>query len=73
VAQKPFTVAHPAGQIDVSVSIGCAAASGEDEKPENLLRRSDDALYRAKRAGRNCVVVAEPARAPQSPVIAAAG
>jgi two-component system, cell cycle response regulator len=72
VARKPFTVAHPVGQIDVTVSIGCAGADGDDEKPENLLRRSDEALYRAKRDGRNRVVMAERAPTPQSPPLAAA-
>ncbi|HYB10809.1 MAG TPA: PleD family two-component system response regulator [Alphaproteobacteria bacterium] len=72
VSQTPFTVSHPAGRIDVRVSIGCATASGEDEKLEYLLKRSDEALYAAKRAGRNCVVMAEPAAGPHLPAAAAA-
>ena len=65
-------VSHPAGRIDVRVSIGCATASGEDEKLEDLLKRADEALYGAKRAGRNCVVMADPAAATHSPAIAVA-
>jgi diguanylate cyclase (GGDEF)-like protein len=52
-------------QTDVSgvaqpttVSVGVATwQSGEPE--DHLVRRADDALYRAKDAGRNCVRVAE--------------
>lgn len=59
IARKPFTVSHPVGTIEVTVSVGCAAALGEEERPEALLKRSDEALYQAKRGGRNQVVVAD--------------
>ena len=73
VARQPFTISHPVGQIEVTVSIGCAAASGEDERCESLLKRADAALYRAKRAGRNRVAAAEPAGVTPTATIAAAG
>lgn len=38
--------------LRVTVSVGWATLEG-DEGPEDLLRRADDALYEAKRAGRN--------------------
>jgi len=39
----------------LTVSLGCAAAVGEAADPADLLRRADDALYRAKRSGKNAV------------------
>lgn len=44
----------------VTVSIGVAVAwPGPDEEPSSLMRRADQALYEAKRQGRNRVVCAE--------------
>lgn len=50
-ALKPFN-------ISVAVSIGMAKLSAEDANFEHLLKRADDALYRAKENGRNRVEVA---------------
>lgn len=45
-----------ARHIPVTVSLGVAERRvGEDEGPEALYARADQALYAAKRAGRNCV------------------
>jgi diguanylate cyclase (GGDEF)-like protein len=41
---------------EVTVSVGCATRPGA--KPEDLLQRADNALYRAKESGRNLVVAA---------------
>ncbi|GHD61373.1 GGDEF domain-containing protein [Jeongeupia chitinilytica] len=45
------------GQIvRITVSIGMASLRDDDHSLELLIRRADDALYRAKRGGRDCVV-----------------
>lgn len=39
----------------ITTSIGVAQFSPRDQKPEDLIRRADDALYKCKSAGRNCI------------------
>ncbi len=46
--------------LTVTASFGVAMLRGDDAKPEEVLRRADEALYAAKGGGRNRVV-AEPA------------
>jgi len=43
--------------IPVTVSIGVASFSTNSELLDDLLSRADDALYQAKEAGRNCVIL----------------
>jgi two-component system cell cycle response regulator len=56
VADIPFKISVPPGQITVTISIGVTASEGPHDTAEALLRRADQALYRAKRDGRNRVV-----------------
>ena len=43
----------------VSISAGVAAYPGSGLQAQDILRRADEALYRAKQQGRNRVVLAE--------------
>ncbi|ELY5827551.1 diguanylate cyclase [Cronobacter turicensis] len=52
-------LSHPATPREekvLTISAGAATVTGEDVNGETLKSRADDALYQAKRAGRNCVV-----------------
>lgn len=55
IAGKPFPLADST-QLSVTASIGVASLEGIDDTPESLLKRADQALYCAKRDGRNRVV-----------------
>jgi len=51
--------------VSVTISIGVAERDTERREPEEVIKAADEALYKAKGAGRNCVVSYEqkPARA----------
>ncbi|WP_319529036.1 PleD family two-component system response regulator [uncultured Cohaesibacter sp.] len=59
VAEKPFIIHKGRQMIDVTVSIGLAATINGLESQDALLKLADQALYKAKREGRNRVVLAE--------------
>jgi len=48
---------QPLGKV--TISLGVAEFTGGSEEPPSLLKRADDALYRAKHEGRNRVVCAD--------------
>ena len=56
IAAEPFGIAQGARHIAVTISIGIAGFRGKDDTAASLLKRADQALYRAKRDGRNRVV-----------------
>jgi diguanylate cyclase (GGDEF)-like protein len=56
-AIRVLTFAHPSGQFHVTMSIGVAEVA-PTQTLEELLKEADEALYAAKRTGRNRVVLA---------------
>jgi two-component system cell cycle response regulator len=56
IATEPFAIQQGTKQLEVTLSIGIAALSGEGDTAATILKRADQALYRAKRDGRNRVV-----------------
>ncbi|MFP3526892.1 diguanylate cyclase, partial [Pantoea sp. SIMBA_072] len=45
------------GTVSVTISIGVAERQVDHRNPEAVLKSADQALYSAKGAGRNCVMV----------------
>jgi two-component system, cell cycle response regulator len=56
IACEPFPVCRGANAVEITISIGIAALSSASDTAANILKRADQALYRAKRDGRNRVV-----------------
>jgi two-component system cell cycle response regulator len=56
IAGEPFVIRDGSTALDVTISIGIAALSGVEDSAAHILKRADQALYRAKRDGRNRVV-----------------
>ncbi len=67
VAATEITVHGITEKIRTSISIGIAQSVNTGESPESLLKRADEALYEAKRQGRNRVVVAGESTSEGSP------
>ncbi|QCN96540.1 PleD family two-component system response regulator (plasmid) [Azospirillum argentinense] len=53
IADTLFKVTADVGEIPVTVSIGVTVGGRLGDTAEGLIRRADEALYEAKRAGRN--------------------
>ena len=56
ISSKPFTIGRTQEPLDITASVGVSALEKVDDCPESVLKRADQALYSAKRAGRNRVV-----------------
>ncbi|WP_395647819.1 PleD family two-component system response regulator [Terricaulis sp.] len=54
IAAAPFCVG--AGELEVTVSVGVACSEDGADNAETVLKRADEGLYEAKRAGRNRVI-----------------
>ena len=55
IASEPFPIQEAARSIEVTISIGIAGL-GPRDTAASVIKRADQALYRAKRDGRNRVV-----------------
>jgi len=55
IASEPFQ-ANGDTRLKVTASVGIATLDGAHDSPQGLLKRADQALYVAKRGGRNRVV-----------------
>jgi two-component system cell cycle response regulator len=56
IAAEPFAIQQGARSLRVTISIGIAALGAPGDNAAGMLKRADQALYRAKRDGRNRVV-----------------
>ena len=56
IATEPFSVQQGDRSLDVTISIGLASLAEPGDNAATILKRADQALYRAKRDGRNRVV-----------------
>ena len=56
ISSKPFSIGHTQEPLKITASVGVAALERADDCPESVLKRADQALYAAKRDGRNRVV-----------------
>jgi diguanylate cyclase (GGDEF)-like protein/PAS domain S-box-containing protein len=55
IANKPFDV--PSMEVNITISIGVSWMPGKIASIETLIERADEAMYQAKRSGRNMVCV----------------
>jgi diguanylate cyclase (GGDEF)-like protein len=60
IAKSPFNVRNKQSvkKIYINISSGVVQKSSKDKDPFAVMKRADDALYRAKKAGRNQVIKA---------------
>ncbi|HEX3673367.1 MAG TPA: PleD family two-component system response regulator [Rhizomicrobium sp.] len=56
VEEAAFAISREPHKLNITISIGIAGSEGNVDSADKLLHRADQALYRAKREGRNRVV-----------------
>jgi two-component system cell cycle response regulator len=57
IASEPFSIEKGTKRIEVTISVGISMLEAKNEPVADVLKRADQALYRAKHDGRNRVVV----------------
>jgi two-component system cell cycle response regulator len=57
MAKDTFRMGKSSGDTPVTISVGITTLADTDTQPADLLKRADEALYRAKNGGRNKVEV----------------
>jgi len=55
---RQLVVQTPCDDLEVTISVGVSVVTAGDSGPQEVLKRADDALYEAKRSGKNRVVTA---------------
>ena len=61
IESKPFPIHKGTNEINLTVSIGVATAGESFNSPDRLFKQADEALYEAKKSGRNRVTIAKAA------------
>ena len=56
ISDSMFPVPNTSDELRVTVSIGVSVGGQLGDTADTLIKRADEALYQAKRQGRNCVV-----------------
>jgi two-component system cell cycle response regulator len=56
IASRPFNAGSRLGPLSITISIGIAGIESGTDTTNDILKRADQALYRAKREGRNRVI-----------------
>ena len=56
MADDQVRISGSKDKISVTLSIGVAVSQSPDDTAEDLLKQADEALYEAKRSGRNRVI-----------------
>ena len=54
---EALRIEHQGQRLSVTISIGGAMAGSDDRDIQDVIERADGALYKAKAAGRNRVVI----------------